>query len=201
MAEFLAVAGAHFLALLSPGPDFFIIISAAVRNGVKKAVYTCAGIAAANGVYILTAVFGFSLVQKNMWFLGVMKAAGACFLCWVGFMLLRAGKRELFTDEKDISADTPGRLFGAGFMSAILNPKNPIFYMSLYSLFLSGDTGLDKQLAYGLWMFSAVLLWDIFVAFSVGNRKIRSIMGSYTHRIERFSGAVIILLGILIVLQ
>lgn len=201
MAEFLAVALAHFLALLSPGPDFFIIISAALRNGSKRAVLTCFGIALANGVYISAAVAGLSLVQRYGWLLTGMRIGGACFLCYLGFMLLRSGRRELFSGEAEKkAADSGKKLFMTGFMSAALNPKNPIFYMSLYSLFISPDTGAGIQVLYGLWMFFAVFMWDSFVAFSIGSAKIRNMLNAYTFRIEQMSGAIIIILGILIAL-
>lgn len=32
MYEFLLLAGAHFLALLSPGPDFFIVMRNAIQH-------------------------------------------------------------------------------------------------------------------------------------------------------------------------
>lgn len=197
MAEFLAVALAHFLALISPGPDFFIIISMSLRNGSVRAFFTCLGIAAANGVYILFALIGFSVVREHAWLLSVMKVGGAAFLCYIGFMLIRSGKRELFekTEAKQ-AQDSAWKLFLTGFMSALLNPKNPIFYISLYSLFIQRTTGLHVQALYGLWMFSAVLFWDMFIAFSVGNRKIRNVLNSYTYRIEQVSGVVIITLGV-----
>jgi len=201
MTEFLAVAAAHFLALLSPGPDFFIIISAALRNGAKRATITCLGIALANGVYILLAVAGFTILRHNGWVLWFMKIAGGAFLCYMGFMLLRSAKRELFEDNAEKTQDSGLRLFMAGFTSAILNPKNPIFYLSLYSLFISTTTPVFTQSMYGVWMFAAVLLWDIFVAFSVGNRRVRSWLNSYTFRLEQFAGAVIICLGVLLGFQ
>ena len=48
--QFLIIAGAHFLALLSPGPDFFLIVRSAVVNGARVASGVCVGIALANGV-------------------------------------------------------------------------------------------------------------------------------------------------------
>lgn len=197
MAEFIAVALAHFLALISPGPDFFIIISMSLRNGSARAFFTCLGIAVANGVYIIFALVGFSVVREHTWLLTVMKVGGAAFLCYIGFMLLRSSKRELFIGADAVQMrDSAGKLFMTGFMSAILNPKNPIFYLSLYSLFISRTTGVHIQFLYGLWMFSAVLFWDMFIAFSVGNKKIKGMLNAYTYRIEQMSGFVIITLGV-----
>ena len=56
--HFFLVAGAHFLALLSPGPDFFLVLRSALRQGRRQANAVCVGIALANGVYIALAVTG-----------------------------------------------------------------------------------------------------------------------------------------------
>lgn len=39
--QFLVIAGAHFLALLSPGPDFFLIVRSAVINGARACPSRC----------------------------------------------------------------------------------------------------------------------------------------------------------------
>jgi len=199
MTEFLSVAAAHFLALLSPGPDFFIIVSLALRNGSGRAVLTCIGIALANGVYIVFAIVGFSVLRDHLWLLNTMKIAGACFLCYMGFMLIRSSKKSLFA-KGDVSEqmDSNLRLFMSGFMSAILNPKNPIFYLSLYSLFISSTTGLKFQMVYGVWMFSVVLFWDMFVAYSIGSSRVKNMLNAYIYRIEQLSGLAIIALGVTI---
>jgi len=197
MTEFISVATVHFLALISPGPDFFIIITLALRNGSSRTMLTCLGIAMANGVYIVLAVFGFTLVREHVWLLGVIKVAGACFLCYLGVMLVRSSRRTLFKDETvDGCTDTNRKLFMSGFTSAILNPKNQIFYITLYSLFISTTTPMKMQALYGLWMFGIVLFWDVFIAFSIGNRVVRDILSNYTYRIEQVSGMVIIALGL-----
>ena len=56
--EFIFIATAHFLALLSPGPDFFLIMQAALRLPPRYGIAICVGIAFANGTYLLLAVLG-----------------------------------------------------------------------------------------------------------------------------------------------
>jgi threonine/homoserine/homoserine lactone efflux protein len=50
MQQFLMIAAAHFLALLSPGPDFFLIARTSLSAGWRVAGGVCLGIAVANGV-------------------------------------------------------------------------------------------------------------------------------------------------------
>ena len=62
-AAFPALALAHFLALLSPGPDFFLILGHAVRHRLRGALFICLGIALGNALYICLAVSGWSVMM------------------------------------------------------------------------------------------------------------------------------------------
>ena len=48
-SAFLALALAHFVALLSPGPDFFLLVGYAARYRVRGSAGLCVGIAVGNG--------------------------------------------------------------------------------------------------------------------------------------------------------
>ncbi|HFL7943011.1 TPA: LysE family transporter, partial [Pseudomonas putida] len=58
MQQFLIIVAAHFLALISPGPDFFLVARTSIAAGWKRATGVCLGIALANGVFIVAAFGG-----------------------------------------------------------------------------------------------------------------------------------------------
>lgn len=53
-SAFLALALAHFVALLSPGPDFFLLVGYSARYRLRGSAGLCVGIATGNGVVYLT---------------------------------------------------------------------------------------------------------------------------------------------------
>ena len=81
-----------------------------------------------------------------------------------------------------------------GFLSGILNPKNSLFYASLFSLGFERDTPFGVQLAYGVWMFAVVLLWDLCIARAAGHPPVVRRFMMHVRTVERITGAV--LLGI-----
>src|SRR3546814_5035826 len=81
------------------------------------------------------------------------------------------------------------------FRSGILNPKNALFYASLFSLLAGERTLGGLQLAYGLWMFGAVLGWDLLVAAGVGHPAVTAGFARYNAAIERVTGAVLLLIA------
>ena len=88
-----------------------------------------------------------------------------------------------------------------GFNSALLNPKNALFYMSLMAVILGPDVTLIQQVSCGIWMMLAVLLWDLLVARLIGLSRIREALNQRIHLVERGAGAVLASLGVGIFLQ
>ena len=194
--QFLVIAGAHFLALLSPGPDFFLIVRSAVINGARVASGVCVGIALANGVYIGLAISGVAVLQEVAGLFAVLKWAGCAYLAWLGWRFLTVRGEALTPELRDA-----GRQRGSwwhecrvGFLSGILNPKNSLFYASLFSLGFERDTTFGVQLAYGVWMFAVVLLWDLCIARAAGHPPVVRRFMMHVRTVERITGAV--LLGI-----
>ena len=198
--EFILIASAHFLALLSPGPDFFLILQAALRLPLRYVASICAGIAAANGVYLIFAVLGLEAVREMDGLLLILKFLGSGYLVYIGIMLLRAPPRDLDGSAPVMVLHQPGirRQFIVGFLSAIFNPKNAIFYLSLFTVMVSVETPLSIRSLYALWMVGIVFVWDLGVALVFGNARVKRFLGRWVFRIEKLSGVLLAGFGILL---
>lgn len=201
--EFLLLATAHFLALLSPGPDFFLILQTTLRFPLRYAISVCAGISLANGVYLAIAVLGLEMVRDNPLLIQFLKYAGALYLIYLGTMLLRA-PRSTFTTEKAPSFLQEPNLvkqFNLGFLSGILNPKNIIFYFSIFTVMVSPETPLYLRCFYGLWMTSIVFIWDVIMVISIGSRRVKCMLGESIFYIEKISGIMLAFFGVLLTVR
>lgn len=201
--EFLLIASAHFLALLSPGPDFFLILQTSLRLPLRYALAVCAGIASANAAYLLLAVLGLETVRQWTTLMVLLRLLGAGYLLYIGILLLRAPMRPL--DEGETTAvvheRSLRRQFSLGFMSGILNPKNALFYLSLFTAMVSPQTSLSLRGLYALWMVAVVLIWDMGMAMIVGNDRIKNRLGAWVFRIEKVSGLMLAAFGLLLALD
>lgn len=83
----------------------------------------------------------------------------------------------------------------AGFLSALLNPKNPLFYASLFALLGSAGSP-ELRVLCAIWMFAAVLGWDLLVAGLLSRPALTHRFRTRIHVIERASGAIFILLAV-----
>ena len=198
--EFFFLATAHFLALLSPGPDFFLIMQASLRLPVRYGLAICGGVALANGVYLVLAVIGFEMVREMTLIFSIMKYLGGAYLLFLGVMLLRTPRQPLGSQQSRsfISAESMARQFLIGFMSAILNPKNMIFYLSLFTALVSVETEFITRCLYAVWMMSVVFVWDCLVVLTIGRQRVKRWLGHSIFYIEKLSGCALACFGILL---
>ena len=196
MQDFLLIAGAHFLALLSPGPDFFLVARSSLAHGWRGASGACIGIALANAVFIVAAFGGLSVLRAGSTAFLVVQLAGCAYLFYLGWLFLRhAGTSSLEAMPGTGKAHWRSGL-AMGFVSAILNPKNALFYVSLATVLASRQTSTGAMAAYGAWMVLAVLAWDMAVALAIGSAALRQRFARALPLLERLSGAMLIVLSV-----
>src|SRR5690606_38555800 len=140
---FLTVALAHFLALLSPGPDFVLVVKSAIKNDKSKAIGVAAGIASANAFYIALCLAGVgAILASSITIMIALKIIGGIFLVFLAVQALRAKKNDYADFGLDTTTNKNGHTtfvkeFATGFMSGALNPKNLLFYLSLFTVVLT----------------------------------------------------------------
>ena len=201
---FITVAIAHFLALLSPGPDFVLVVKSAINNGPKKSIGVAAGIASANALYITLCLIGVgSLLASSVMIMIALKVAGGLFLIYLAVMALMAKKsdyQDLAFSGAQVKAETTFvKEFITGFMSGILNPKNLLFYLSLFTVVLTKDVNLSFKIGLGIWMTSVVFLWDLSVIYVLSRDKVRRKFSKLAYYIDKCTGVILGLIGLTIV--
>jgi threonine/homoserine/homoserine lactone efflux protein len=203
---FVTVALAHFLALLSPGPDFVLVVKSAIKNNGKNAIGVAIGIASANALYITLCLIGVgSILAASIYVMIGLKIVGGLFLIYLAVQALRAHKSSYknldISDSKnsDVIKTNFLKEFITGFMSGILNPKNLLFYLSLFTVVLTPEIGFAFKLGLGIWMTAIVFLWDLSIIFLLSTRKVRSKFTKAAYYIDKVTGALLGVMGFAIV--
>lgn len=164
--HFLLLASAHFLALLSPVPDFFLLLNHTVAHGLRAGWLTALGIACANGVFIVAAVAGISWLQDYALAYWLVYAAGCAYLLWLGWQFWQAANLPVTVVASRVGVSGSG-FWWRGLLSGLLNPKNALFYLTLFTLLSGKDSSLWQRGAAGLWLFLVVLGWDALVCWAL----------------------------------
>ncbi|MNF83201.1 Threonine efflux protein [compost metagenome] len=196
LALFLLVASTHFAALLSPGPDFFLLLRAGLVKGLRHADGVAAGIALANLLSMLLVLLALSLLPASggrVW--SLLQVAGGGYFIWIGTRALLA-RRELELPEG--SAQERGRWrsgFVEGLLASSLNPKLPIFYAGLFGVLRNTAMpgwGLGLSMA---WMTAVVLFWDMALVRLLGHPRWRGWLQLRVRSLDRLCGALLLALG------
>lgn len=191
---FPALALAHFMALLSPGPDFFLLVGYAIRYRLRGSIGLCFGIAAGNGLYILLVVIGSGLLREVPLLFSVIELLGAAYLLWVGRQLLQSRAGKLEWHAASARPSLPRQLL-LGLGSSLLNPKNALFYLALMTALLGPDVTVTQQAICGVWMTSIVLLWDLLLIVLIALPQVQRRLGNLIWKIERAAGGILIGFG------
>lgn len=198
--EFIVLASAHFVALLSPGPDFFLILRSGIRLPRRHGMALCCGISVGGGIWILLAILGIESLRGFDMLVRILRYVGSGYLIYLGVMLLSAkpgpdiSEEEVFPQENAKVIDQ----FKIGFLSAFLNPKNIIFYLALFTSIVSSETPVAVRVLYGAWMTLVVLVWDSALLILVGRSRRIFQSSGWRGNLERISGLALTGFGIVL---
>ncbi len=196
---FPALALAHFVALLSPGPDFILLVGFAIRYRLRGSAWLCAGIATGNAFYIVLVIMGASALRQFTTLFTAIGLSGALYLLWIGWHLLRSPPQEIVLAETHQQRPSWCKQLLLGLGSALLNPKNALFYLALMTALLGPHVTLLQQAVSGIWMVLVVLLWDLMVVALIGLSAVQQRLSRSIWRIERSAGAILMVFGAVIV--
>ncbi|WP_330110555.1 LysE family translocator [Methylophaga thalassica] len=203
---FFAVALAHFLALLSPGPDFVLVVKSAMKGHRKNAIGVALGIATANAVYIGLCLVGVgAILAASVSLMIALKIIGGLFLLYLAFHALKAPKsayRELTVtsaNNTELAKISFIKECITGFMSGILNPKNLLFYLSLFTVALTPEVSLGFKILLGVWMTLIVFCWDVAIIYLLSKQTVRNKFTRLSFYIDKATGVILGTIGFNIV--
>jgi len=180
---------------LTPGPGTATILRVAARDGRRAAMSAIVGNSAGVLVWgILSAVGVSSLILASQVAFDTLRIVGAAVLIVIGLRSLLHRRR----DDESAREAPPRRRAGwrSGLVTSVSNPKLAVFFVALFPQFL---TRSSPVLPYALGMAAVIValdvLWFSTLAFAV-DRARTLLKPRVQHGMERFTGAVMIGLGL-----
>jgi threonine/homoserine/homoserine lactone efflux protein len=106
--------------VLTPGPNMIYLVSRSISQGRAAGFISLAGTGVGFVIYMTMANLGLAVVFVAVpWLYVGVKAAGVIYLAWLAVKALRGGAFE----SRDLSPDSPFRLFRMGLFTNLLNPR------------------------------------------------------------------------------
>ena len=198
----LLITSIHLLAAAAPGPDFVLVSQQTLCNGKRAGLLCSVGIALGLSIHILYSSLGLAAIIANsssaLW--GI-KLLGGGYLIYLGISGLRARARSAVDTDiaialGHVAPQSALKTIGLGFLCNALNPKAPIYFVSLFTIVLSQDTPAQHLLIYGLWMMVLQLAWFSLLTMLLSRPAVTSKFQRMGHWLDRIAGGAMLLLGI-----
>jgi RhtB (resistance to homoserine/threonine) family protein len=185
------------LAVVSPGPDFAIILRNGLRYGRKVGLATACGIASGVVVHTTYALLGLSyIVAKYVWVLEFVRYAGAGYLIWLGISAFKPQREQAVDKNEDGPVSLSlGTSFRQGFLCNVLNPKTMLFFVALFTQVITTNTAMDLKIGIGAFISLIHLIWFTFIVFVVTNSNTQRLVKNWRNSIEKAVGICLLGLG------
>jgi RhtB (resistance to homoserine/threonine) family protein len=203
-AEFFIIAIAHLFAVVSPGPDFSVVMRQSVRCGTRSGLWTSLGVGSAILLHVAYCLLGVALLLlQSPALFNIMKLLAASYLFYLGVQSIR-GSLIQQVDEGEAAQEpvlSAARAFGLGFLTNGLNPKATLFFLALFTVVIDPNTPTSIQIMYGLYLAVATFLWFALLSLILGVPRVRVSILRIGVWLERAMGAIFILISLQIVLN
>ena len=204
------LATVHFIALMSPGPDFALVVQNATRYGRQTGLYIALGLSCGILLHSILSLTGVSyLVHQQPILFSILQVMGGSYLLYLGVSALHAcwGSQRHKSANKAVKQDSRVLLsnkrqaFSRGFATNILNPKALVFFVSLMSSLVPVSMSLSGKGAALLILWSLSLIWFSFLAWALSTQRMQQKLHAVSLYIDTLCGLVFSLVGLAILWQ
>ena len=200
LTSWLALLAVVSVGAISPGPSLAVVMRNTLAGGRGHGVATALGHGVGVGLYALITALGLAvLVTRYGLVFDVIRYGGALFLAWLGIKALLAKKAPPLPSAS--AAPALARRQGAfeGFMIAFLNPQLAVFFVALFSQFVTADTSAIPSVIMMLTAGGVDAFWYVLVALVLSRGPVLAWLNSKAVWIDKLTGVILLALAIKII--
>ena len=196
---FLKIFAVCLLGAMSPGPSMVVVINNAIFKNRLNGILTSIGHGIGIGIYALFAVLGIALIIKtNLYVFNVIKFLSVIFLVYLGINLMITDDKLEF-DGKDINSGFTS--FLQGLSISLLNPKIFIWFVAIYSQFMSVDNDMIFNTILILTASIIDAIWYVILTLLVTTNIALDFIKDKSVLLQKFVGSVFIIIGALLLIE
>ena len=194
LITFVQVFTVCLLGAMSPGPSMAVVINNAIFKGRYNGILTSIGHGIGIAVYATFAVLGLGLIIKtNIFVFNGLKILSIIFLIFIGLKSI-FNKEKLNLEKKDIKKNTIS--FLQGFSISILNPKILVWFIAIYSQFMSTDNEILFNIYLVLIAGIIDACWYIILSLAVTTASALSFFQTKITLMQKVQGFFFVALGL-----
>ncbi|MEE4659237.1 MAG: LysE family translocator [Halieaceae bacterium] len=194
--DWMALAAVCLMGAMSPGPSLAVVLRHSLQGGRGAGLAAALSHGLAVALYAGLAVSGLLLVvSASSAIFNTLQFAGALFLVYLGVQSFRSQHGEGQADG-ETQASSLGLAARDGFVVAFLNPKLALFFLALFSQFLSADTAAGTRLLMVATMAGIDAGWYAAIALLLASSSRLAVLQERRRLISRGFGLLLLALGI-----
>lgn len=195
--SYMIVMSISAVAMISPGPDFLIVLRNSLGLGRKHGIATAIGIGSGLSVHMAYCIMGIGLIiSQSIMLFSAIKYIGALYLLWLGYKSIKSKGWAIDAMAAQNKKKSVGKAFAEGFITNAFNPKATMFFLALFTQVIAPETPLSWQFIYGLSIIVLASLWFSFISVVLTHAKLRAALAKFSKWIDRVTGVMLIGLGI-----
>ena len=197
----LSVAIIWTIAVITPGPNFFVTVKTAIGQSRRSALFSAFGTSTGTILWGLSGFFGIALLFKTApWIYLLLKLLGGGYLIYLGLKLITSNTET----EPNHRGTIPTNIdliqsYKIGLLTNLSNPKTAAFVTSLFAATMPSNAPLGLGLMSVVLMTLISMLWYASVAYIFSIDRFRSLYSKSRIWIDRIAGAIFIGFGIQLV--
>ncbi|OPA77890.1 LysE family transporter [Campylobacter pinnipediorum] len=135
---FITLIIVHFMALLMPGPDFFIVTRTALAHGYKQSLFVSLGVGTGAILWSILSLVGLKTIFDIYPFFQILiMICGAFYLFFISFSILKSMMVKIDFISQNLSNHySLFYFYKKGFFTNITNPKVILYFSSIFSSFM-----------------------------------------------------------------
>ena len=196
---FIQITFVCLLGAMSPGPSMMVVINNAIFKNKFNGILTAIGHGFGIGVYALFAVVGVGLILKtNTIIFNSLKFLSIIFLLYLGIQSIMK-KDQIEFDKNNIKSGL--RSFLQGLSISILNPKIFIWFIAIYSQFMSLNNDYFFNISLVLIASIVDALWYLLLVNLVTSHTILELIKNKSYLIQKIVGILFMIISIILLID
>lgn len=184
--------------IVTPGPDMIYVAGRSLSQGRTAAILSALGVAIGYVGHTLLVTLGLaSVLAASPDVFRAVQLAGAAYLIFLAFSLLRSGKGDFSVKSaKEMSA---GLLIRQGILTSVLNPKGLLFYFALLPQFCEPGVFSAQAQMFVFGLIASVLCFIVYCLVGIAVSKAGNSFSkneAFQRFVPKMSGSVLLALGV-----
>ena len=179
------------LGAMSPGPSLALIINSSLNYNRSSGIV--ASLAHGLGIFvyaIITVITLEFILQNSQKIFLIIQIFGSIFLIFLGLLFIFKKNDEKNNDKK-INASA----FTQGFIIAIINPKILVWFVAIYSQFITVNANFSDKLILVITPSIVDAIWYSLVAVMVTSYGLKDFFNNKKNTIQKIIGALLIVIA------